>query len=173
MKQIISHLFSTVVVLLATALSPAKAFSLGCIGEWPGQVCVQGRGWDAFGWDRLVDEIACKKITVPGEVDSALMLVLQSNKTAWAKNVAVIESGWAGRRHIANILVPLNPVVRRDNRGFIPEDVLTYAGNGLILEIHVLRIAGRSLNGAFAKLSLPGYEPENIVLNCDYAKQGE
>ncbi len=124
----------------------------------------------AFASDRFEDEIVCNKVTAPGEADNGLTLVLQSNTTAWVKNVAVNENGWAGPRNIANIQVPLNPTVREDNSGFIPEDVLTYEGQGVVLEIRVLRIEGRPLNGGQAKLSLPGYEPETVTLTCEKAK---
>lgn len=124
----------------------------------------------ALASDRLNDEIICNKVTAPGEADNGLTLVLQSNPTAWAKKVVVIESGYVGPRNIANIQVPLNPTVRLDSSGFISEDVLTYEGKGLVLEIRVLRIEGRPLNGGQAKLALPDYEPENVTLTCDYAK---
>ncbi len=113
----------------------------------------------AFASDSPEDEIVCNKVTAPGESDNGLTLVLQSNATAWAKNVAINENGWAGPRNIANIQVPLNPIVRGGN-GYIPEDILTYEGNGLVLEIRVLRIEGRPLNGGEAKLSLLAMSPK-------------
>ena len=124
----------------------------------------------AFASDRLEDEIVCNKVVAAGEVDNGLTVVLQSNPTAWGKNVAVYENGYLGVRHLANIQVPLNPIVRADNSGFISEEVLTYEGQGVTLEIHVLKINGRPLNGGQARLSLPSYEPETVILTCKYAK---
>jgi hypothetical protein len=124
----------------------------------------------ALASDTLKNEIICEKISDSGVADQGLTLTLQSNSTAWVKNVVVEEHGWAGRQSIANVQVPFNPIVRQENSGFISEDILTYAGNGLVLEIHALRIKERPLNGGRAKLALPGYEPETVELICSYAK---
>lgn len=119
--------------------------------------------------DRLENEIICNEIMESGQADNGVTLILQSNPTAWMKNVAIYENGWAGPRHIANISVPLLPSVRGGS-GYIPEDILTYFGSGLILEIRTLRIEGRPLNGGHVELTLPGHEKETMVVSCEYVK---
>ncbi len=119
--------------------------------------------------DQFNDEIVCNKVTEAGDADNGLTLILRSRPTDWAKIVAIYENGYVGSRHIANIQVPLLPTVSYGS-GFIPEEVLTYSGAGLVLEIRILLIEGRPLNGGLAKPALPGYESETVTLTCSYAK---
>lgn len=123
-----------------------------------------------FASDKLEDEIICNKITEVGEADNQLTLKLQSNAAAFVKNVGVYVNGYLGAAKIANIQVPLKPSVRVYKTGYMVEEIHTYKGKGLNLEIAILQIKGKPLNGGRAKLSLPGFKSEVFNLECSYAK---
>ncbi|MBK8201502.1 MAG: hypothetical protein IPK68_03985 [Bdellovibrionales bacterium] len=62
----------------------------------------------AFGSDKFENEIVCAKVTQPGEADSGLDIIIQSNPTAWVKRAAIVENGYLGPREIGNFQIPLN-----------------------------------------------------------------
>lgn len=118
--------------------------------------------------DALKYEVICNKVLAAGDADNGMTLILQSNETAWMKNVAVYRDGWAGPTLLANIQVPLIPQIEYGSG--VPIEIHTYRGEGLTLELMVLGSEARLMPGSSAKLSLPEMEEEIIALECEYAQ---
>ena len=127
----------------------------------------------AYSSDQMTDEIICTKIVNPGEADNGLVVKLKSNKTAWVKELEIIEYGYLGERIIAQVQVPLLPTA--DNLGHDEKIYFKYEGNGskLILESYLTRSASiPSLTGyGEVELSLADYTEEIFVLQCEVVKK--
>ena len=129
-------------------------------------------GSTALAGDAFEPEIICSKVS-PGlanDSENGLVFTLSSNATAWVKRVEVVEYGLFGQRQIALIQVPLQPEII-EGRGFVPNFKMIYRGQGLVLEMHFLRLGGKPiLNSGHAELTIPGRGIEHVPLDCKSAR---
>lgn len=126
----------------------------------------------AYSSDQMADEIICTKLLNPGEADNGLVVKLKSNKTAWVKELEIIEHGYLGEIIIANVQVPLQPTA--DNFAHDNGKInFTYEGNGakLIVESNPTRSPSiPSLTGyGEVELTLPDYPEEIFAMQCEAA----
>jgi hypothetical protein len=125
----------------------------------------------AFSSDKFENEIVCAKVTQPGEADSGLDVIIQSNPTAWVKRAAIVENGYLGPREIGHFQIPLDQPKVSTPSFFNSNRVATYEVNGLILTMEVADAKGQVIVGpAQAHIELNGYEAIDVELNCQKAQ---
>src|SRR5262245_25414107 len=120
-------------VLFALSLAPLSSHAIGCIGEWPNQICPE---FQERPTDQLTVEITCSRL-IGGAVDNSMSVLLLSNPTAWTKVVRVYASERGSMKQVYNASVPLSPVITRDPSGPAPADFHTYYGSGLAFSYRV------------------------------------
>lgn len=121
----------------------------------------------SFSSDKFENEIVCAKVTQPGEADSGLDIIIQSNPTAWIKRAAIVENGYLGPREIGNFQIPLNQPKVSTPSFFNSNRVATYEVDGFVLTMEVADQKGEQVLGpAQAHVKLQGYEPLDVDLSC-------
>jgi hypothetical protein len=62
----------------------------------------------ALSSDKFESEIICTKVSELPVADNGLLLIVQTNPTAWVKRIAVVQSGYIGSREIGSFQVALD-----------------------------------------------------------------
>lgn len=121
----------------------------------------------AFSSDKFENEIVCGKVMQPGEADSGLDVIIQSNPTAWVKRASIMENGYLGPQEIGSFQIPLDQPKVSTPSFFNSNRVATYEVAGLVLTMEVADQNGQQVLGpAQAHIELPGYEALDVELTC-------
>jgi hypothetical protein len=123
--------------------------------------------------DNFVDEFICAKITLPGDFDNGLDVVIQVDKIAKERRALVIENGIMGPNEIANFKIPpYQPYIQSTPQPLNPILYATYDVNGLFLTMEVTyNNCGKMIASGpgHVHIDFPDHRPIDAVVECTNA----
>ena len=121
----------------------------------------------ALSSDKFESEVICTKVSELPVADNGLLLIVQTNPTAWVKRIAVVQSGYIGSREIGSFQVALDEPKVSNPSFFNSIRVAIYEVEGLVLTMEVADQNGKQILGpGHALLTLPGNETLDVELSC-------
>lgn len=142
--------FTRLLPYLLLFFGSTNALAIGCIGEWPDQICDERTPTPRLSEDQLIDQIVC----IPVD-DQEIYVFVQSNPVALNQHVS-IRTDLNPKSEIGSFEVPADQPLISTPGWSGPERTATYEVPGLELTMAVEGIQAQKILGAgHVRVTLP------------------